>query len=61
MSHGLARSAALLTVLAVLLARGLALTPGDLRIAGAAGLVVYGVLTLGRPLLRRLLTHPSDD
>ncbi len=59
MTHGLARSAALLTALAVLLARGLALTPGDLRAAGAAGLAVYGLLTLGRPVLRRLLTPSS--
>jgi len=53
---------ALLAFLSVLLARGLALTPGDLSAAGSVGLAVYGVLTLGRPALHRFLTSaPSRD
>lgn len=61
MPHGFARSAALLAALTVLLGRGLTLTPGDLRAAGAVGLAVYGLLLLGRPVLRRLLAVPTRD
>lgn len=57
MDHGPARTAALLMALVVLLGRVLALTPGDLTAAGGVGLAVYGVLTLGRPVLRRLLAR----
>lgn len=60
MLHGLARSAALLTFFAVLLLRGMALTPGDLSAAGGAGLAVYGVLALGQPVARRLLAPARD-
>ena len=60
MPHGSARTLALLAFLAVLLGRGLALTPGDLSAAGAVGLAVYGVLALGRPALRRLLAPARD-
>ncbi len=60
MDHGPARNAALLVVLGVLLGRGLALTPGDLTAAGGVGLAVYGVLTLSRPVLRRLLAPARD-
>lgn len=57
MTHGTARTAALLVGLLVLLARG-APGPGDLAAAGGASLVAYGALTLGGPMLRRLLTPP---
>ena len=60
MAHGPARSAALLAALLVLLARGLALTPADLRAAGVVGLLVYATLTLGRALVHRALTPPTD-
>lgn len=60
MSDRTARSAAPLVALAVLFVRGLALTPGDLLAAGTAGLAVYGVLTLGQPVLRRLLAPARD-
>jgi hypothetical protein len=60
MPHGPARSAALLAFLAVLLGRGLSLTPGDLSAAGGVGLAVYGVLALSRPALRRLLAPARD-
>ena len=60
MAHGPARSVALLAALLVLLARGLTLTPADLRAAGGVGLLVYAVLTLGQALVRRALSLPSD-
>lgn len=58
MPHGPARSAALLAALLVLLTRGLTLAPADLRAAGAVGLLVYGVLTLGGSLVRRAFSPP---
>lgn len=61
MSDRLARPASLLAALLVLFARGLTVTPGDLTVAGAVGLVVYGVLTLGRPVLARLTNAAARD
>lgn len=57
MSHGTARTAALLVGLLVLLGRG---TPGpsDLAVSGSTALVAYGALTLGLAAVRHLLASP---
>ncbi len=64
MPSRLAQQAALLAALLVLLARGFTVTPSDLTVAGAAALVVYGLLTLGRPVFDRIAARapsPHDD
>ncbi len=57
MTHGTARTAALLAGLLVLLGRGTP-GPGDLAAAGTIALVTYGTLTLGVMAARHLLTLP---
>ncbi len=61
MPDRLAPQASLLAAVLVLLTRGLSATPADLTVAGAVGLVVYGLLTLGRPVFARLTDVPSQD
>ncbi|MEM1117227.1 MAG: hypothetical protein AAGJ11_12025 [Bacteroidota bacterium] len=60
MTPAIARQAGALAALLTALVRGgeAVVAPSTLAVAGTVGLTVFGVLALGPPLLKRLLTPP---